>query len=137
MPLTKNLGALSKPGLLAFLAICEHWHLDDRSSAILLGVSIRSFVRWRRSPPSTLGYNTLERISHTIAIFHALADTFPSKDARNEWVHIPNTADPFGGATALTIMSAPSTKGLKKVRSYLESQLGCFPSAEWPAGDTC
>lgn len=123
----RDLGELGPLGIKAFIAICSHWHLEDMESANLLGVSIKTMIRWRTNPPPALGIKSLERISHTIAIFHALGDLLPNLEARNEWVHKLNSAEPFGGTTVLSVMSAASNNGLRVVRCYLEAQLGSLP----------
>lgn len=123
----RDLGELGSLGMKAFFAICSHWRLGENACAELLGVSTRSLNRWRNAPPEALGARTLERISHTIAIFHALADLLPGHEARADWVNKPNSAHLFRGATALSVMSAASNRGLREVRCYLESHLGSLP----------
>ena len=116
---------LSPPGFRAFLKVCELWGLDDVESSALLGVSVRTLSRWRTSPPEVLGMRPLERISHVIAIFHALGSLFQhDPHARDTWVIRPNSAELFSGASALTLMMDKSNRRLRAVRMYLDCEIG-------------
>lgn len=112
-------------GLRAFYRIMGLWGLKVDEQMALLDVDARStFSRWRDVPPAKLGRDRLERISHILGIYKALAILFPNAEAAYQWVTRPNTDTLFGGRRALDLMTEGGIYGLLSVRTYLDAQRG-------------
>ncbi|MFN2462070.1 MAG: antitoxin Xre-like helix-turn-helix domain-containing protein, partial [Candidatus Velthaea sp.] len=64
---------LAGPALRTFSNVADSWRLTHRERRALLGaVSPTTYDRMRRAPDSArLGPDTLERISHVLAIYKA------------------------------------------------------------------
>jgi hypothetical protein len=112
-------------GLRAFFALMERWRLSADEAALLLGCPRSTYYQWRRSPPSRLGHDTLERISYLLGIHKALRLLFSRHEASvTDWVRKPNDAPPFGGRSALDRMLSGNVADLYEVRTYLDAQRG-------------
>ncbi|MFC4728445.1 MbcA/ParS/Xre antitoxin family protein [Coralloluteibacterium thermophilus] len=116
---------LAAPALRAFFAIAERWKLKNAQARRLLGDPPEStFFKWKKSQEGSLGRDTLERISYVLGIFKALEILFPDPTRADAWIHRPNAAPPFGGASALDRMLSGNVADLYVVRSYLDAQRG-------------
>ena len=71
-----------------------------------------------------LSSDTLERISYVMGIYKALHILLPTKEMADGWVKKPNTAQGFGGRSALERMLAGRVLDLADVRRYLDAQRG-------------
>ena len=81
----------------AYERMADAWALTAEDSAVLLGVSARTVHRWfREHCPDQLRSDTLERISHLIAIWDDLAAIFGRGEPARSWLKRDN-AD-FGGS---------------------------------------
>ena len=63
----------------------------------------------------------IERLSHVFGIYHALHVLFLRAHA-DEWVHRPNSAEPFGGRPAIELMTSGLSVDLAAVRRYLDGE---------------
>ena len=115
--------AVARAGLSTFYNIAEEWGLAVPAQMTLLGLTSRTtFFRWKKSAPSMLPPDTLERLSHVFAIYKSLQILLPGA-AADEWIHRPNDAPLFNGHTALDLMLS-GVAGLFLVRAYLDSERG-------------
>lgn len=115
----------SQSALRVFFRITHAWGLTSAQEQIVLGTSRSTFFNWRagnvRAP---LESSVLERLSYVFRIFAALEILLPIPERANKWVHLPNTAPLFGGASALDRMMAGQVGDLKDIADYLDAQRG-------------
>jgi hypothetical protein len=117
--------ALSGAGLRAFFNLAERWKLRVADQRKLLGDPPEStFYKWKRERDGALSRDTLERISYLLGIFKALAILFPQPDRADAWLRKPNSAQTFGGKSALERMLSGNVADLFVVRQYLDAQRG-------------
>ncbi len=119
-------GQMAAAGLRAFERIAQAWGLGVDEQMALLGQPPRStYFAWRKSPDTArLPRDTLERLSYLLGIYKALQILLPDPAAADAWVRRPNSAPPFGGASALQRMLAGNVADLHLVRSYLDGVRG-------------
>jgi hypothetical protein len=90
-----------------------------------LGAPPRStFFKWKSERAARLSADTLERISYVMGIHKALRILLPTQEAADSWVKKPNTANGFGGKSALQRMLAGRVVDLADVRRYLDAERG-------------
>lgn len=105
--------------LTAYERIAEAWKLEPEHSAVLLGVSPRTVYRWlKEDRRDHIRPDTLERISHLIAIWEDLAALFGRGEPARTWVKREN-AD-FGDQPPLRRMLHGNVQDLVFVRTYLD-----------------
>ena len=106
-----------------FLPLAEAWGLTTDEQMKLLGSPPRStFFKWKKDGGS-LPRDTVERISHLLAIWKALEIVFAEKERSMGWIRRPN--DYFGGASALeTMVESGNFSDILSVRTYLDAQRG-------------
>ena len=115
----------AKVALKAFFSIGRRWDLDEDDEAAILGQPDRAALRaWKdgRVEPEP-GEETIQRISHILAIFRAIGTLIPDRDIAAAWVKQPNAAATFDDRTALDLMADGDLENLKMVRQYLEAEL--------------
>jgi hypothetical protein len=123
VPAAPNPAHLARAGLATFFRIADEWGLDSAQQMTLLGLTSRTtFFRWKRTAPSTLPPDTLERLSHVFGIYKSLEILLPGPAAL-EWIHRPNDAPLFGGRPALDLMLG-GVAGLFLTRAYLDAERG-------------
>jgi hypothetical protein len=114
---------LARAGLSTFYNIAAEWQLDAEQQMALLGLTSRTtFFRWKKTPPSSLPPDTLERLSHVFGIYKSLQILLPGSAAA-EWIHKPNAAPLFEGKRALDLMRG-GVASLFLVRAYLDGERG-------------
>ena len=114
---------LARAGLTTFFRIADEWELDSADQMTLLGLTSRTtFFRWKKTAPSALTPDTLERLSHVFGIYKSLQIVL-SGSAAATWIHRPNSAPLFGGRPALELMLS-GVSGLYLVRAYLDGERG-------------
>jgi len=112
-------------GLRAFGRIADLWHLSIAEQLQLLGINSRStYFKWRKDSEVRLPRDTLERLSYLLGIYKALQLLLPNERAADEWIRRANSAQPFGGKSALERMLSGNVSDLYVVRQYLDSQRG-------------
>jgi hypothetical protein len=121
-----NRRALSGPALRTFFRIAELWTLSNEEQMTLLGITTAStFFKWKKDTDGTvLSKDTLERISYIVGTYKALQLLLPNEQAADAWIKRPNTADLFGGRSALDRMLSGQVSDLYVVRQYLDAQRG-------------
>ena len=116
---------LGAAALTTFFNITAAWHLGAEEERILLGAPPRStFFKWKSDRAARLSADTLERISYIMGIYKALRILLPTHETADAWVKKPNTAQGFGGKSALERMLAGRVLDLADVRRYLDAQRG-------------
>ena len=98
------------------------WNCSAEQQRILLGsVGNTTYFKYKKLPEVRLPRDTLERISYLMGIHKALRIIFSNQTERAyEWVHKPNDAAPFNGASALDYMLGGQVVDLADVRRYLD-----------------
>ena len=120
---TLDQATLARAGLATFFRIGDEWNLDAAAQMALLGLTSRTtFFRWKKSAPSALPPDTLERLSHIFGIYKSLRILLPDAAAA-DWIHRPNDAPLFEGRRALELMLS-GVAGLFLVRAYLDGERG-------------
>lgn len=118
-----DLERLSGPAIRAFFGIAEAWELTrDEQRALLGGISLSTYHRWKRDREADLMVDQLERISHLLGIYKSLQILLPT--TADSWVKRPNSNPLFGGEPAINLMVKGGITGLRKVRAYLDAQRG-------------
>lgn len=110
-------------GLEAFFNIAKAWGLNAEQEAILLGCPAPpTFSPWKTDPYSCeFNKEALERLSYILGIYKALRILLPEQTAANGWVKQANSAEIFGGQSALNRMLAGNVSDLAAVRRYLDA----------------
>ena len=117
---------MATAGLRAFERIALAWNLTVEQQLVLLGQPPRStYFAWRKHPDrAQVPRDTLERLSYLLGIYKSLQILLPQPQAADGWIHRPNTAPPFGGASALRRMLGGNVSDLVAVRRYLDGARG-------------
>ena len=126
---TETLDALTGAGksripasLEGFFGIAERWQLTTDEQLKLLGSPGRStYFKWKKEG-GTLPRDTVERISHLLAIFKALEILLPDTKAADSWVRKSNKY--FHDRSALDVMLNGQFVDIFGVRQYVDSQRG-------------
>ena len=115
-----RLTELAGPAMRAFTRICEVWGITKEQQRTLLGASsLETLDQWR-SGGEAIPVLVVERIGHILGIYKELHLLFSVASQADSWIHRPNNAPLFGGATALNLMLADPASALPDVRCYLQ-----------------
>lgn len=110
---------LAPLGLRAFFKMADSWDLSVEEQMIMLGQPSRStFYNWRGGKISGVPHDTLSRLSHLMAIHHALHTLFDDGAQATDWVKAPNAQ--LAGQSALDRLLAGELMDLYVVRTYLD-----------------
>ncbi|WP_201791862.1 MbcA/ParS/Xre antitoxin family protein [Sphingopyxis witflariensis] len=119
-----DLGLLAA-GLRAFFRLADEWDLSEAEQIILLGSPAEfELARWRRGDVASGSGETLKRISLMLGIYKAIQTLLPDRARANRWMRAPNFAPIFSGGSALDQMLRGDIADLRRVRTYLDAQLG-------------
>ena len=114
---------LTGPALRTFFRVSDAWGLKEHEQMLLLGLDSRStFQSWKRGVVAAISKDALERISYVLGIYKGLQILLPK--TADEWVRKPNTAEIFGGHSALNRMISGNVADLYVVRQYIDAQRG-------------
>lgn len=114
---------LTGPALRTFFRIADAWGLKEQEQMRVLGLDSRSTLQaWKRGAVAAIPKDALERISYVLGIYKGLHILLPR--SADEWVHKPNKAPVFGGASALDRMTSGNVADLYVVRQYIDAQRG-------------
>jgi hypothetical protein len=106
----------------AFQGLAELWQLSTEDQLLLLGSPGRStFFKWKKEG-GTIPRDTVERVSHLLAIHKALEILLPDIRAADGWVRRPNGF--FNDQSALDVMRGGQVMDIYRVRQYLDAQRG-------------
>ncbi|MFK4258366.1 MbcA/ParS/Xre antitoxin family protein [Agrobacterium tumefaciens] len=116
-------GRSSIPAVMeAFQGLAELWELSTEDQLLLLGSPGRStFFKWKKEGGS-IPRDTVERVSHLLAIHKALEILLPDQRAADTWIRRPNHF--FGGQSALDVMRGGQVMDIFRVRQYVDAQRG-------------
>jgi hypothetical protein len=110
----------ARAGASLFAKLAEEWGLTRAEQATLLGLrSTTTLDNWRRSPPRTLGIDTLERISYLLHIWRSLHQVFPAGYGL-AWLRASVHEAPFLGRTPLEFMLQGRVRDLLDTHRYLK-----------------
>ena len=94
------------------------WNLTDKQAAVLLGVPMRSYARWKADGKAGSWSRDLKaRLSNLMGVHKALGIVFREPQRGYDWVHAANSA--FEGKSALDVMLDGE---LMRIRRYLDSE---------------
>lgn len=125
LPISREIQAHGAAALRVFFRIADLWQLSTGEQITLLGSPGRStFFKWKRDGAPQLPRDTLERISYILGIYKALQILLPDPAAADNWVRKPNSAEIFGGRSALDRMLSGNVADLYVVRRYLDAERG-------------
>lgn len=111
------------PALRTFERIADRWHLSGVERERVLGLTHSKYHRVRANPDAAiLSSDTLERISHVLGIFKALAVLFPDAVRADGWIDRPSRR--LGGETARSRIAGGRFTDLIDVRRYLDAARG-------------
>lgn len=114
----------AKVALKAFFNIAKQWGLSEDDEGAILGQRDQAALRsWKDGTGLEPSNETIQRISHILAIFRAIGILIPDRNIAAAWVKQPNAAPTFDGRTALDLMADGDLENLKTVRQYLEAEL--------------
>lgn len=106
----------------AFQRIAEHWKLSTEEQLKLLGSPGRStFFKWKKEG-GLIPRDTLERISHLLAIWKALQILFTETTSADAWIKRGNAY--FQDKSALDVMLEGQFANILAVRQYIDAQRG-------------
>jgi hypothetical protein len=106
----------------AFHGLAELWQLTIDDQLLLLGSPGRStFFKWKKEGGS-IPRDTIERISHLLAIHKALEILLPDTNSADGWVRKQNEF--FGNQSALDVMRGGQVIDIYRVRQYVDAQRG-------------
>ncbi|MEP7457511.1 MbcA/ParS/Xre antitoxin family protein [Phyllobacterium sp. SB3] len=110
------------PVMEAFQGLAELWQLSTEDQLLLLGSPGRStFFKWKKEGGS-IPRDTVERVSHLLAIHKALEILLPDTHAADGWVRRPNNF--FNDQSALDVMRGGQVVDIYRVRQYVDAQRG-------------
>ncbi|MCC2955428.1 MbcA/ParS/Xre antitoxin family protein [Massilia sp. IC2-477] len=115
---------LSRSALLGFFKLAASWQLrDDDARELLGGLSSSSWYDWKKNPDRVLEVDRITRVSYLLGIYKALHILYGDKLA-DEWIHLPNTNQVFGGRTPLAYMLGGGLIAMQTVRKLLDARRG-------------
>jgi hypothetical protein len=106
----------------AFQRLAELWQLTIDDQLLLLGSPGRStFFKWKKEGGS-IPRDTIERISHLLAIHKALEILLPDTSVADGWIRKQNEF--FRDQSALDVMRGGQVIDIYRVRQYVDAQRG-------------
>lgn len=119
---THRANAPTSDGFAAFLALAELWRLSTEQQITLLGGPARStYFKWKKDGGS-MSQDTVERVSHLMAIYKALQILFPDPERADAWLRHSHRF--FGNRSARDVMLDGKLEDIICVRDYLDAQRG-------------
>ena len=113
---------LSGPALKAFFNVMAKWKVrDEDARALLGGVTNGPYYEMKRNPDRLLDVDRLTRISYVIGMFKSLR-ILHSESLADEWVHLPNRNQMFGGESPLSYMVRGGLPAMQQVRRLLDAR---------------
>lgn len=106
----------------AVLNLFAHWGVTDEQAAILLGLPVRTFRRWKAGDIGRISRDGKARLSNLMGIHKALRIVFSEPSRAYGWIKAPNAA--YAGRSALDIMLGGELTDLMRVRRLLDAERG-------------
>ncbi|WP_329752819.1 MbcA/ParS/Xre antitoxin family protein [Stenotrophomonas maltophilia] len=111
------------PAVRAFTQIAKAWSLTDSEQTLILGQSVHDFTALLQGDVQVeVSFQTLQRVSYVLGIYHALHAIFPNQQQADSWLRRPNTSRLFEGRPAMALMCSGRLEDLAAVRRYLDAQ---------------
>lgn len=108
--------------LRAFFRLGDAWQVGADEQRTLLGRPARTtFYRWRKGETGGVTVDTMERLSHLLAIYAALHSIYLDRARADAWVRRPNDDALFGGRPPLDRLLLGRVADIYEVRRYAES----------------
>ncbi len=104
----------------ARLSLFEKWGVTDEQAAILLGISLRNYRRWKGQGVGKCSSECHARLSNLMGIHKALGTIFREPQRGYSWIRMDNAA--FGGESALHVMLGGKLTDITRVRRYLGAE---------------
>ena len=106
----------------AFFRLAEAWQIGADEQRTLLGRPARTtFYRWRKGETGGVTVDTMERLSHLLAIYAALHSIYLDRARADAWVRRTNDEALFGGRAPLDRLLLGRVADIYEVRRYVES----------------
>ena len=106
----------------AAINLFKLWGLTDQHSSTLVGVSLRTFARWKTGDIGNVTRDVKARLSNIMGIHKGVRIIFKEAARGYAWMGAPNEA--FGGLSALQVMLQGDLTDLMRVRRYVDSERG-------------
>lgn len=129
-PNPDNARATSSVAAKAMIRLAAQWGLTEAQLATLMSLSVPTIQRWKKQVrasgqlATTLGPDTLDRISYLLGIYKALHLLFSDDDQANGWIKRANSNPTFAGITPLDYMLQGHMHHLSHVRRHLDGWRG-------------
>ena len=108
--------------LRAFFRLADAWQVGADEQRTLLGRPARTtFYRWRKGETGGVTVDTMERLSHLLAIYAALHSIYLDRARADAWARRPNDDALFGGRPPLDRLLLGRVADIYEVRRYAES----------------
>ena len=108
--------------LRAFFRLADAWQLGADEQRTLLGRPARTtFYRWRKGETGGVTVDTMERLSHLLAIYAALHSIYLDRARADSWVRRPNDDALFRGRPPLDRLLLGRVADIYEVRRHVES----------------
>lgn len=105
-----------------FSHLMNEWRIDDKDARLLVPwLSDQDYSDWRNSHLNSESTLSLELVSHLMAIYKLLHQTFSAPEQANAWVKKPNTN--LSGNSAIDTIRNEGITGALKVRTLLEANV--------------
>jgi Antitoxin Xre/MbcA/ParS C-terminal toxin-binding domain/Antitoxin Xre-like helix-turn-helix domain len=109
----------------AALNLFKVWGVRDDQAAILLGLMVRTYRRWKKDGKvGQIGRDGKARLSNLMGIHKSLRITLRDGSRGYAWIKAHNAA--FGGRSALDVMLGGELTDLMRVRRYLDAERGAW-----------
>ncbi len=103
--------------------IAREWGISDAEMADTLGLDAETYRTWSNAPSqAVLEPEQYERVSLILGIYKALVTLFPLTDRQRRWIHQPNKAALFQGASPIDCLRHGGLAKLQAVRQYLGAE---------------
>jgi hypothetical protein len=108
--------------LRAFFRLADAWQLGADEQRTLLGRPARTtFYRWRKGETGGVTVDTMERLSHLLAIYAALHSIYLDRARADSWVRRPNDDALFDDRAPLDRLLIGRVADIYEVRRYVEA----------------
>lgn len=120
----KDRERLSAVALKAFVALVDHWHLQNAEAAALLGVSGSTWDRIKRGDRiASLNQDQFTRVSALVGVFKGLHLLF-ADDMANRWPRLANKGPLFERRSPIEVMIEGGIPRMLEVRRYVDAVRG-------------
>lgn len=104
----------------ASLSLFEKWGVTDEQAAMLLGMELRAYRRWKGQGGGKCSSECHARLLNLMSIDRALRMIFREPGRAYSWIRTDNAA--FDGVSALHLMLDGELADIMRVLRYLEAE---------------